>query len=162
MKHYNYFVKLQFSEWFFAGFLLFFTSLSQAAFTGPGSNKNQGSYTGPGPNNTQGSYTGPGSNMSQGSYTGPDSNTGATTVADILKMPRDDMRVLLIGNLVRKIGHETYMFSDGTGEIRVDIDDEDFPTQPVQADTRVEIMGEVDMDHRSDPGVDVKWIRIAR
>ena len=150
MKHYKSFVKLQFSEWFFAGFLLFVASLSQAAFTGPDSNKNQGSYTGQG------------SNMSQGSYTGSGSSTGTTTVADILKMPRDDMRVLLTGNLVRKIGHETYMFSDGTGEIRVDIDDEDFPAQPVQADTRVEIMGEVDMDHRSDPGVDVKWIRIAR
>lgn len=138
MKYGKYSVRQRLSEWFFAGFLLLVTSLAQ------------------------GSYTGPGSDKAQGAQTGHKSNTGTTTVANILKMPRDNMRVELIGNLVRKIRHENYMFSDGTGEIRVDIDDDEFPAQAVQADTRVEIMGEVDMDHRSDPEIDVKWLRIVQ
>lgn len=138
MKYCKYSVRQRLSERLFAGFLLLVTSLAQ------------------------GSYTGPGSDKAQGAQTGHKSNTGTTTVANILKMPRDNMRVELIGNLVRKIRHENYMFSDGTGEIRVDIDDDEFPAQAVQADTRLEIMGEVDMDHRSDPEIDVKWLRIVQ
>ena len=138
MKYCKYSVMQKLSEWLFACFLLLVASLAQASYTGPGSDK------------------------AQGAQTGHKSNTGTTTVANILKMPRDNMRVELIGNLVRKIRHENYMFSDGTGEIRVDIDDDEFPAQAVQADTRVEIMGEVDMDHRSDPEIDVKWLRIVQ
>ncbi|WP_419533804.1 NirD/YgiW/YdeI family stress tolerance protein [Endozoicomonas sp.] len=98
--------------------------------------------------------------VAEGAYTGPGSDVGNTTVSAILKKPQDDMRVVLKGNLVRKIKHETYMFSDGTGEIMADIDDKDFPSQPVNAKTKVEIMGEVDVDRRSGVEIDVKSLRI--
>ena len=96
----------------------------------------------------------------EAAYTGPGSNVGSTTVSAILKQPQDDMRVVLKGKLVRKVKHETYMFSDGTGEILADIDDKDFPAQPVDAKTKVEIMGEVDVDRRSGVEIDVKSLRI--
>ena len=98
--------------------------------------------------------------MVEAAYTGPGSNVGSTTVSAILKQPQDDMRVVLKGKLVRKVKHETYMFSDGTGEILADIDDKDFPAQPVDSKTKVEIMGEVDVDRRSGVEIDVKSLRI--
>ena len=98
--------------------------------------------------------------MIEASYTGPWSNVGSTTVSAILKHPQDDMQVVLKGSLVRKVKHETYMFSDGTGEILADIDDKDFPAQPVDAKTKVEIMGEVDVDRKSGVEIDVKSLRI--
>ncbi|MBO9497014.1 NirD/YgiW/YdeI family stress tolerance protein [Thalassotalea sp. G20_0] len=104
----------------------------------------------------EGAYIGPGSGVS----TVPDSGDGTTTVAAILKNPQDDRRVVLRGNLVRKIKHETYLFNDGTGEIIVDIDDNDFPPQPITATTKVEIIGEVDVDRVSVVEIDVKSLRI--
>ncbi|WP_256493401.1 YgiW/YdeI family stress tolerance OB fold protein [Endozoicomonas sp. SCSIO W0465] len=105
----------------------------------------------------EGAYTGPDSG---GGYRAPVSGDGTTTVAAILKNPHDDMRVVLKGNLVRKIKHETYMFNDGTGEITADIDDNDFPPQPVNANTKVEIIGEVDVNRISGVEIDVKSLRI--
>ena len=96
----------------------------------------------------------------EAAYTGPGSNVGSTTVSAILKQPQDEMRVVLKGQLVRKVKHETYMFSDDTGEILADINDKDFPAQPVDAKTKVEIMGEVDVDRRSGVEIDVKSLRI--
>ncbi|WP_422449732.1 MULTISPECIES: NirD/YgiW/YdeI family stress tolerance protein [unclassified Endozoicomonas] len=104
----------------------------------------------------EGAYIGPGSGVSSV----PDSGDGMTTVAAILKNPQDDRRVVLRGNLVRKVKHETYLFNDGTGEIIADIDDNDFPPQPVTANTKVEIIGEVDVDRVSAVEVDVKSLRI--
>lgn len=138
MKNDNYILNLKVSRWFPAVILLIISSLAPGSYTGPGTNTAQSS----------------GANTAQG-------NNPTTTVAAILKRPWDDMRVVLIGNLVRKLKHETYMFSDGTGEIMVEIDDEDFPAQPVQADTRVEIMGKLDAE-RPEPEIDVKWLRIVQ
>lgn len=104
----------------------------------------------------EGAYIGPGS----GASSVPDSGDGTTTVAAILKNSQDDRRVVLRGNLVRKIKHETYLFNDGTGEIIVDIDDNDFPPQPITATTKVEIIGEVDVDRVSVVEIDVKSLRI--
>ncbi|WBA81147.1 NirD/YgiW/YdeI family stress tolerance protein [Endozoicomonas sp. GU-1] len=104
----------------------------------------------------EGAYIGPGSGVSSI----PDSGDGTTTVAAILKNPQDDRRVVLRGNLVRKVKHETYLFNDGTGEIIADIDDNDFPPQPITANTTVEIIGEVDVDRVSAVEIDVKSLRI--
>ncbi len=84
-------------------------------------------------------------------YSGP-SDTGspsggdypASTISAIITDPKDEAKVTIEGNLVRKIRDETYVFSDGTGEIEVEIDDEDFPAQMVDATTKVRVQGEVD------------------
>lgn len=99
---------------------------------------------------------------SAGGYTGPGAANRANTVAAILKNPVDDQRVTLRGNITRHIGGDKYMFSDGTGEIRVDIDDHQFPPQPINEKTTVEIMGEVDTDFMQFSEVDVKSMRIVQ
>lgn len=94
-------------------------------------------------------------------YVGPSTLNTPMSVADILKKPVDDQDVVLSGFITKKVGKEKYMFSDGTGEIRVEIEAEDFPAQKIDAKTRVEIRGEVEIDFMQSPEIDVKRIRIA-
>lgn len=95
-------------------------------------------------------FTGPG---------GSQTETGEVTVASIKMNPIDDMDVVLQGSLLNKLSHEKYSFSDGTGEITVEIDDEDFGGKQVDPNTRIEIHGEVDV-RGSSVQIDVDWFRI--
>ena len=58
----------------------------------------------------------------------------------------DDTNVTLEGYLVKKTKEEHYLFKDDTGEIEIEIDDEDFRGQQVAPQTKVRIIGEVDRD----------------
>ncbi len=95
-------------------------------------------------------FTGPGGSQTQ---------TGEVTVASIKMNPIDDMDVVLQGSLLNKISHEKYSFSDGTGEITVEIDDEDFGGKQVDPNTRIEIHGDVDV-RGSSVQIDVDWFQI--
>lgn len=73
------------------------------------------------------------------------------------KKAYDDTPVELTGYIVKKIGHEKYTFKDKTGQIRVEIDDDEWRGVTVNAKTRVRIVGEVDKD-RNGTEIDVKYI----
>ena len=93
-------------------------------------------------------------------FTGPtQTQTGKVTVASIKKNPIDDMRVVLQGNLLEKVSYEKYTFSDGTGEIVVEIDEEKFRGIQVDPNTKIEIQGEVDF-YGGTPQIEVDWFRI--
>ena len=83
------------------------------------------------------------------------------TVAEILKNPVDDVQVSLEGHVLRQVGKEKYVFSDGTGEIRIEIDAEDFPASRIDDKTKVKLQGEVEKDFMQSPQIDVKQIAIA-
>ncbi len=85
-----------------------------------------------------------------------------TTVADVLKRGRDDQRVTLTGNVVKKVGWEKYLFRDASGAIRIEIDDEVMPAEPFDDKTKVEITGEVERDFLQSVEIDVKAIRILK
>ncbi|SDL63747.1 TIGR00156 family protein [Janthinobacterium sp. OK676] len=94
-------------------------------------------------------------------YVGPTAGPAApANVAAILKNPVDDQAVVLRGHLLRKVGNEKYTFSDGTAEIRVDIDDKVFMNRKIDARTRVEIRGEVEKDFMESPEIDVDVLTI--
>ena len=57
--------------------------------------------------------------------------------------------------LLKKVGNEKYLFSDGKQEIRVEIDDEDFPAIKIGDKMRVEIRGKVESDFFESPEIDV-------
>ena len=95
-------------------------------------------------------------------YVGPSNQKAAPSVADILKHPVDDQEVVLRGFLLKKVGNEKYIFSDGTGEIRVEIDAKDFPAQKIDDKTRVDIRGEVEKDLLEKPEIDVMAISITK
>lgn len=100
--------------------------------------------------------------MAQAQYMGPSSQFVVNSVADILKNPIDDQPVVLRGFLTQQVGKEKYMFSDGTGEIRVDIDNKRFAGQQVDAKTKIEIRGEVEKDFLQSPEIDVDSLLIVR
>ncbi len=102
-------------------------------------------------------YQGPGSRAAKSAQQGP-----VGTVADVLKRGRDDQRVTLTGNVVRKVGWEKYQFRDASGEIRIEIDDDVMPTEPFDDKTKVEITGEVERDFLRSVEIDVKAIRILK
>ena len=91
-------------------------------------------------------YTGPGSNIS--GYTGPGSVTsqaGINTVAGLLAHGRDDQDVVVEGVIIRQIDKEHFIFSDGSGEIQVEIDEDDLRhLGTFNENTRLKLIGDLD------------------
>lgn len=81
------------------------------------------------------------------------------TVAQARNMP-DDTYVILTGNLVSKVGDETYIFRDRSGEIRVEIDDKYFRGLEIGPNDTVRITGEVDKDFGKNIEIDVKQMLV--
>ena len=100
-------------------------------------------------------------------YTGPGKQAPKTlpvlkTVAEALGKPVDDQPVELTGTLVQQTGRETFQFRDATGEIQVEIDRDDFPAgQPIAANTRVTIIGEVETRALRAPEIDTEQLIVA-
>ena len=92
-------------------------------------------------------------------YVGP--GGAARTVEEILANPVDDETVTLRGHIVRGLGDSMYLFDDGTGEIRVEIDSKKFPPgKPVSEKDSVEIHGTVDREFLWGTEIDVKRLTI--
>ena len=95
-------------------------------------------------------------------FVGPGSEAPRSVdVKSILANPVDDQWVSLKGHILEKIGRETYTFSDGTGQIRLDIDDKHFPPgATIGPKTTVQISGNVDIENNRTVEIDVKKILI--
>lgn len=94
-------------------------------------------------------------------YTGPGAVANSTTVQDAKKM-NDDSRVALTGKIVSRIGDDKYLFRDATGDIVVEIEDEDFGGQDVSAENTVIIIGEVDKDFGREAEIDAKGLKVIK
>lgn len=72
-----------------------------------------------------------------------------TTVRGVLDAGpyADEMPVTLTGNILKRLGGEMYLFSDGTGEINVEIDHDKWFGQSTTPTTTVVINGEIDQEH---------------
>ena len=84
-------------------------------------------------------------NNTTGGFTGPGASTLNITVADALKL-KDDAPVILSGKIEKSLGNEKYQFTDGTGIVIVEIDDEDWNGTNVTPEDTIEIRGEIDKD----------------
>jgi len=91
-------------------------------------------------------------------FDGPGATSRLVTVPSISEM-RDDTKVTIEGYLIKQIREEHYIFKDNSGEIEVEIDDEDFRGAKVTPKTKVRIVGEVDKDWNSIT-VDVDYLEI--
>jgi len=94
-------------------------------------------------------------NAQQGGFTGPGAEVSTVEQAKTL---RDDSPVILRGNILRSLGNEKYLFSDGTGTITIEIERKVWGTLSVDENDRVEISGEIERERRSIE-VDVKTIK---
>ncbi|WP_299002409.1 NirD/YgiW/YdeI family stress tolerance protein [uncultured Shewanella sp.] len=79
-----------------------------------------------------------------GGFVGPMKDS-ITTVKEALEA-EDDAHVTLTGYITSSLGDEKYHFKDDTGEMLVEIDDDDWNGLKVTPDTKVIIQGEVDTD----------------
>ena len=69
---------------------------------------------------------------------------------------RDDSIVVLTGKIVNSLGDEKYTFQDSTGQIIIEIDDEDWHGIKVTPENTIEIVGELDKELFEQPKIDVK------
>ena len=65
------------------------------------------------------------------------------SIAEALRSP-GDTRVELDGFIIKKVGEEKYIFSDGKDQIEVEIDAKHFPAVRIDDKTKVRISGEVE------------------
>lgn len=99
------------------------------------------------------------SSTASAQYIGP-IRIAPTTVNKVLKSPVDDQYVLLSGKITSQVSKDKYTFTDKTGSIVVEIDNEVFAGRQVGPDTQVEIWGKVDKDMFKEPKIDVKRLGI--
>ena len=98
-------------------------------------------------------YTGP-----TGPFTPkPPAQPAYNSIAEVLKQPVDDAPVVVDGYITRRIAKEKYVLSDGSSEIRVEINQKYLPARPFNDKSRVQIRGVVDNDRRNDPEIDAKF-----
>lgn len=79
----------------------------------------------------------------QGGFTGP--SISKTTV-EKAKTFKDDMPVVLEGNIIEHLGKDKYLFRDQTGDITIEIDHNNWRGVQVSPKDNVIINGEVDKD----------------
>ena len=85
-----------------------------------------------------------------------------TTVAAANKAAVDTP-VLLEGRITRQVASERYEFTDATGTIVVEIDDEYLPRETFDQNTQLRIKGEVDRRwNQRQRYIDVKSVQIVR
>jgi len=93
-------------------------------------------------------------------YVGPGSSPAVSNVKDVLASAADDTRVELVGRITEKVGQEKYLFSDGTGSIRVEIEAEDFPHVRIDETSQVRLRGEVEKAFLESVEIDVDHLAV--
>ena len=76
-----------------------------------------------------------------GGFTGPSVEVITVEQAKDLK---DDTFVILRGNIKQNIGDDIYVFTDNTGSVNIEIDEDEWNGLEVGPEDTVEIRGEVD------------------
>ena len=86
------------------------------------------------------------------------SNDDLTTIAQILDDPEDDRDVRIRGQILEQVSTEKYAFSDETGQIRIEIDEDVRPGRDIRIGMRVEIRGEIETAFLRQPEIDVEHL----
>lgn len=97
--------------------------------------------------------------QAMGGFEGPSANQNATTVAEALKLS-DEANVTLTGQIVNSLGDEKYTFKDATGEVIIEVDDEDWRGVKVTPENTVTINGEVDKEMFEPTKIDVDSVSV--
>lgn len=98
-------------------------------------------------------------NSAVAGFQGP--SQGLNSVLQVLDagLSSDDMPVTLTGFLKASLGGEMYIFTDGTGEISVEIDHDKWWGQTATPETPIQIFGEIDKDFMGTK-IDVEVLKV--
>lgn len=100
--------------------------------------------------------------LASAQYVGPSAAPAYASVAEVLKNPVEDAAVVFEGHVIRHLGKDKYVFTDGTAEIRIEVDQKHFPASPIDDKTKVRIRGEIERDSRQGPEIDVDNLEIVQ
>ncbi|MGR5284911.1 YgiW/YdeI family stress tolerance OB fold protein [Vibrio maritimus] len=102
-------------------------------------------------------------NSTGGGFKGPSAEDNLNTVQDILDATwlSDGTYVTVVGKITMSLGNELYTFTDSTGSMTIEIDDDEWRGQTVTPDHTIKIKGEIDKND-SDSAVDVESIEIVQ
>ncbi len=84
--------------------------------------------------------------MASGNEGGFYNPSAATTKVKDLAQKNDNDFVILQGNIQQETGEDIYVFSDGSGTINIEIDNDDWNGQTITPQDIVLIKGQVDKD----------------
>lgn len=76
------------------------------------------------------------------------------TVSEVFDM-EDEKRVSLVGQIINVLGDDKYIFKDQTGEVIVEIDDEDLQGKKFTTENTIEITGIIDKEFSDSMQIDV-------
>lgn len=93
-------------------------------------------------------------------FIGEGATTEVTTVKNAIEL-KDDSRVIVEGYIVKELKDELYLLKDASGEVEIEIDDEDFRNIKVTADDKVRITAEVDSDW-STTSLEAEYFELAK
>ena len=95
-----------------------------------------------------------------GGFSGPRAPSVKTmTVSEALKM-RDDSIVVLNGHIINSLGDEKYLFRDATGDVIIEIDNDEWHGVNVTPEDLLEIVGKIDKEFFEATKIDVKSFTI--
>ena len=80
---------------------------------------------------------------------------------DVARTMPDDSNVILSGYIIKSLGNEKYTFQDATGNIKVEIDDDDWNGIDVNSEQKVKIFGEVEKGFFKSTYIDVDKVVLA-
>ncbi len=113
------------------------------------------------------------SSLAYAQYTGPSATpnvqkaaamtpaTATTTVKQVLASGKDDQRVTVQGHIVRHVRGKHYIFSDGSGELNIELKDRVMPVgQTFNDKTKVMLSGKLDKDWNEPLELEVKQMRL--
>lgn len=83
------------------------------------------------------------------------SNTATVTISEAMQMP-DDANVMIIGTITENLGNGKYKLKDNSGEVIIEIDNDDWVGVAATPGNTVQIMGEIDRDGNENIEIDVE------
>jgi len=81
-------------------------------------------------------------------------------IQSVLARGKDDQRVVVRGQVLKKLDDEKYIIGDGTGNIRVEIDDDLVKGEALAIGPQLEIVGEVDENVFRDSSIKAERVAI--
>jgi uncharacterized protein (TIGR00156 family) len=94
-------------------------------------------------------------------YTGPqDMPKTLTTVTEVREYYVDDYEATLTGHIVKRVGHDKFIFRDGTGTLRLEIEADVMPAADFDDKSLVRVTGEIDAKILDNPVLDVSRLEI--
>lgn len=83
-----------------------------------------------------------------------------TPLEQVVAQAKDDQWVKTRGYLVERLSDDTYLLKMGDSELKVEIDQYDFPKEPFSPSDLIEVEGEIDSDWFSGVELDVEKITL--